>query len=267
MKTKTVINGISLAYEDCGAGAPLLLIHGFPLSRRIWAPQITALSNKFRIIAPDLRGFGESDAPEGPYSMELFSNDLISLLDHLGIAQTAACGMSMGGYVLLNLLERYPERITAACFMVTKGGGDDEAGKERRTLLAREALAKGAQAVAEPFSQILFVPGGAEKRPALFDEILQIMLGTSPQGLAGGLLAMRERKDYTDYLGGFRIPSLVIGAGLDKAIPPEESRKLAAALPDAKLVIVPDAGHMAGMEQPEAVNSALLSFLESLPTG
>jgi pimeloyl-ACP methyl ester carboxylesterase len=90
------------------------------------------------------------------------------------------------------------------------------------------------------------------------------MLGNQPQGLSGGLLAMRERKDYSDCLRGFRIPSLVIGAELDKAIPAMESRQLAAALPDAELVIVPEAGHMAGMEQPEAVNSALLSFLERL---
>jgi len=260
----TLVNGISLAYDDCGAGQPLLLIHGFPLSRKIWAPQIASLSNRFRVIAPDLRGFGGSDAPEGPYSMELFSDDLVGLLDGLGIAKAAVCGMSMGGYVLLNMLQRYPDRVAAACFMVTKGGADDEAGKERRTMLSGEVLAKGAQAVAEPFSRILFAPGGEEARPKLFGEIMQIMLETRPQGLSAGLLAMRERKDYSDSLGGIRIPSLVIGAELDKAIPAMESRKLAAALPDAKLVIVPDAGHMAGMEQPEAVNSALLSFLTPL---
>lgn len=263
---KISVNGISLAYDDCGTGVPLLLIHGFPLSRKIWAPQLAALADKFRLIAPDLRGFGASDAPQGPYSMDLFSDDLVALLDHLGIDRIVACGMSMGGYVLFNLLERYPGRVSAACFMVTKGGADDEAGKERRTRLGREVLAKGPGAVATPFSQLLFAPGTEKERPALFGEILQIMLGSSAQGLAGGLLAMRERRDYSDLLGSISIPSLVIGAELDQAIPATESRKLAAGIPGAELTIIPSAGHLVGMEQPTAVNASLLRFLQSLPS-
>lgn len=261
---KALVNGINMAYDDCGSGPALLLIHGFPLSRRIWAPQLAHLAASFRLIAPDLRGFGASDAPEGPYSMDLFSDDLMALLDHLGIFRAAVCGMSMGGYVLLNLLERYPERVSAACFMVTKGGGDDEAGKERRTLLSREVMAKGAQAVAAPFGQMLFATEAAEDQPELHEEIRQIILETSPAGLAGGLVAMRERRDYSGVLGSIRTPSLVIGAELDRAISAEESRRLAAAIPGAELVIIPAAGHMAGMERPEAVNAALLSFLQPL---
>jgi len=262
---RTVINGISLAFDDRGSGLPLLLIHGFPLSRRIWEPQIGALKGEFRTVAPDLRGFGESDAPDGPYSMDLFADDMIGLLDHLGIGRAVVCGMSMGGYVAMNMLDRYQERVRAACFMVTRSAADDEAGRERRLNLAREVMDKGPQIVTDAFSRILFSSRAGDGDTELVAEVCRIMAQTSSRGLAGGLLAMRERQDYTGRLAGFTVPSLVIGAELDIAIPPEESRRLAAGLPDARLAIIPDAGHMAGMENPAAVNRELLEFLHSLP--
>ena len=134
---KADINGISLAYSDRGTGLPLILIHGFPLCRAMWAPQAEALSRaNCRVITPDLRGFGQSGSGSGSASMELYADDIVALMDHLKIDKAVVGGMSMGGYVLLNLLERYPERVAAPIFIVTKAGGDDEAGKARRTALA-----------------------------------------------------------------------------------------------------------------------------------
>lgn len=262
---QAIINRISIAYEDQGSGLPLLLIHGFPLSRRIWHPQIRGLSNEFRLIAPDLRGFGESDAPEGGYSIDLFADDMIGLMDHLGLDRVVLCGMSMGGYVAMNMLDRYPERVRAACFMVTRGAADDEAGKERRLTLAKEVLSHGPQIVTDAFSRVLFSSSAGDEEAGLIAEVRRIMANTPSAGLAGGLLAMRERQDYTGKLAGFSIPSLVIGAANDLAIPPEESRRMAELLPDARLAIIPDAGHMAGMENPAAVNRELREFLVSLP--
>ncbi len=130
---KALINGITIGYDDNGSGPAVCLIHGFPLDRRMWRPQVMTLASAgYRVITPDLRGFGESDATEGPYTMDLYADDLVKLLDHLGIGRAVVGGMSMGGYVLLNLLERHPDRLAAACFIVTRSGADDEAGKERR---------------------------------------------------------------------------------------------------------------------------------------
>jgi len=265
---KALINGITIGYDDKGSGPAVCLIHGFPLDRRMWRPQVMALASAgYRVITPDLRGFGESDATEGPCTMELYADDLAALLDYLGVGHAVAGGMSMGGYVLLNLLERHPDRLTAACFIVSRSGADDEAGKERRLSLAGEVMKSGPRVTAELFEKILFATKTPRERPELIAEVYGWMLEKDAVGLAGGLLAMRGRKDYTGHLEGFHLPALVIGAEEDRAVPAENARALAAGLPQGRLCIIPGAGHLANLEQPEAFNSCLLEFLNNLPQG
>jgi pimeloyl-ACP methyl ester carboxylesterase len=260
-----VINGITLAYDDHGSGHPLLLIHGFPLCRRMWHPQIQSLTSAgFRVITPDLRGFGETEAPEGPYSMGLFADDLVEFLDYLGIETAVVGGMSMGGYVLFNLLERYPARIRGACFITTRANADDEAAKERRLALARDVMKFGPQVVAGVFESLLFAEESLSERPKLVAEVFRWMTANDCRGIAGGLLAMRERKDYTQLLTGFSVPALAIGAEGDKAAPPANARAIAAGIPGCRLAIIPQAGHMANLENPGAFNAAMLEFLRSL---
>jgi 3-oxoadipate enol-lactonase len=262
---RAVINGTTMAYDDDGSGPPLLLIHGFPLCRRMWHPQIRALvSAGFRVITPDLRGFGESDTPEGPYSMELFADDMAGLLDHLGIEEAVVGGMSMGGYILFNLLERYRSRVKGACFITTRANADDGAGKERRLVLARDVMKFGPQIVAEAFEKLLFAGETIAGRPKLVGEVYGWMTANDSRGIAGGLLAMRERKDYTALLPGFTVPSLAIGAEEDRAAPPDNARAIAAAIPGCGFALIPHAGHMANLENPGAFNAALVEFLRSL---
>jgi pimeloyl-ACP methyl ester carboxylesterase len=262
---KADINGITMAFTSTGEGPAILLIHGFPLNHRLWQPQAVALANAgYQVVTPDLRGFGETDAPEGPYSMNLFADDMIALLDHLGIEKAVVGGMSMGGYVLLNILERYPQRVAAAAFVVTRSDADNEAGKERRQALADEVMRNGSIVAANAFAAVLFADDTPTTRPAMVSEVKAWMQSNSPQGLAGALMAMRNRKDSTLLLPNFYSPAIVIGAGEDKAIPPENSRLLAANLPDSRLVVIPNAGHMVTLEQPEAVNAALQEFLDQV---
>ncbi len=263
---QTIINGVTMAYDDSGSGPPLLLIHGFPLNRRMWRPQLNKLPLAgYRVIAPDLRGFGESDAPEGPYSMEIFADDVIGLMDHLAVEKAVIGGMSMGGYVLFNLLERYPERVGGALFITTRANADDEAGRARRLQLATDVRKFGPQVVADAFQQILFAPGTPVERPKLVEEVYGWMVETDSRGLAGGLLAMRERKDYTSRLGSFRVPAMAIAAEEDQAAPPAALDVIAAGIPGCRLCIVPGAGHLANLEDVKAFNNCVLEFLESLP--
>ncbi len=251
----------SLYYEEAGSGPALVLIHGFPLSGSVWCQQLAGLAGKFRLVAPDLRGFGKSAPYDIPCSMDIYADDTIMLMDHLGIETAAVCGMSMGGYVLLNLLERYPERVNAACFMVTKAGADDAEGRSRRTALAEEIVKSGSKVAADAFDRILFAPGAVIRNPDMVLQVHEIMEAASPEGLVCGLMAMRDRPDYSDMLGEIRVRSLVIGAEEDLAIPVHESEKLATGLHDATLCIIPAAGHMVMLEQAEVVNRAITEFL------
>ncbi len=256
---------LRLKYDEQGEGLPVVLIHGFPLCRRMWHPQLEALADAgCRVICPDLPGFGESPAAPGPISMAGYADAVIGLLDELDIAQAAIGGMSMGGYVLLNLVERYPVRVMGALFMVTRASADDAAGREKRTALAAEVSGGNRLIVAETFARVLFAPDTAQKNPGLIAEVRQWMEATTAEGLAGGLLAMRDRDDYLPRLAGLTLPSLVVGAEQDLAVPIEHSRILAAGLPQSELCIIPGAGHMANLEQPELFNQRLVEFLARL---
>ncbi|UPU35723.1 alpha/beta hydrolase [Geomonas paludis] len=260
------INSTTLAYDDMGTGPAVILIHGFPLNRQMWQPQLQPIAAAgFRVIAPDLRGFGASDAPAGGYSMERFADDIIALLDALKIDKAVIGGMSMGGYILMNLLERYPDRVRAACFIATRSNADDEAGRERRKAMAAEAERLGANPIIKIFAELLFASETSQTSPELIARVTTWMRDTNPKGLAGGLLAMRDRKDYTPLLPSFRHPSLVIAGAEDRAAPAEAAQTLMDGLRGCRSKVIDKAGHMVNMEQPEIFNQTLIEFLNSLP--
>lgn len=254
---------MSLAFDDKGTGLPVLLIHGFPLSRGMWRPQIEALTKAgYRVIVPDLPGFGESPPLNGSVSMAAYADAVVALLDQLGIEQAVVGGMSMGGYVLLNLVERYPHRVLAALYLVTRASADDAVGKVRRGDLAGAVRDGDREVVPNTFEKLLFAAATPQKHPELIAEVRQWMDAALPEGVAGGLLAMRDRQDYLEALPTFSIPALVIGAAEDVAVPPGHAEALAAGLPDAELHIIPAAGHMVNLEQAETFNRILFDYLE-----
>jgi pimeloyl-ACP methyl ester carboxylesterase len=251
-----------VCYDDKGSGPAVVLIHGFPLSRQMWQPQVGALQQAgYRVITPDLPGFGASAALTGPASMSGYADEVIALLDHLRVEIAVVGGMSMGGYVLLDLVERYPQRLAAALYLLTRAAADDTAGKARRSELAETVRRGRLESVPEAFEQLLFAPATLRRRPELIDAVRSWMAEASAEGVVGALLAMRDRKDYVDLLPSFHVPALVVGAAEDLAIPPAHAELLAAKLPAAELHIIPEAGHMANLEQPGAFNRILLDFL------
>ncbi|TYO97116.1 pimeloyl-ACP methyl ester carboxylesterase [Geothermobacter ehrlichii] len=253
-----------LRYDEAGKGPAVVLLHGFPLCRRMWQPQMEALAAAgYRVIAPDLPGFGKSPLA-GEASMDLYADAVVGLLDHLDLNQAVIGGMSMGGYVLCNLLDRYPQRASAAMFLVTRAAADDDEARARRTALAESARAGDLKPIADAFESILFAPGVGSRRPELVEQVRSWMLSTPPEGVAGGLLAMRDRRDMVIRLRDFDLPALVVGAELDVAVPLGHSQLLAGQLPQARLEVIPQAGHMANLEQPELFSSVLCDFLAGL---
>jgi len=264
------INGFDMAFDLEGSGPPVLLIHGFPLNRKMWRSQAMALvATGFQVITPDLRGFGQSSVGEEDQAgssggMDLLADDLVALLDHLEVEEVIVAGMSMGGYVLLNLLARYPERVGAACFLVTRADPDDQTARDKRDHLIAEVESGNPVAVADGFIKVLFAEETYGRKPELVDEVHNWLAATDPAGLLLGLRAIRDRVDSRPLLSELTLPVLVVGAVNDQAIPPDRSGELAATIPGAQLRLIEKAGHMANLEETAAFNQALLLFLDSL---
>lgn len=255
-----------LAHDITGHGPAVLLIHGFPLCRRMWQPQHEALTHAgFQLICPDLPGFGDSPAIGETCSMSDYADQIIALLDHCGIEQAVIGGMSMGGYVLFDLIERYPQRLAGALFIVTRAGNDDAVGREKREQLAQVTLTQGTSSAAQTFSGLVFAPATSAAHPELIQQVTGWMKASDPRGLAGALRAMRDRTDQTASLGKIRIPTLSIGAEQDRAIPFEHARAIADGISGAQFCLIPAAGHMVNLEQPERFNACVIDFLDSLP--
>lgn len=269
MVTKTaLINGIMMTWDDVGEGPPVLLIHGFPFCRAMWRPQLACLvAAGYRVIAPDLRGFGETDVLTGSCCMDTFGDDLLELLDHLELPRVAVVGMSMGGYILFNLLNRFPERFLAAVFLVTRSLPDDAAAKQRRLQLIESVRRLGPQAVADNFLPLVLTDETITHRPKLAEEVYSWMVGTATSGLTEALQAMRDRPDTTPCLSGLRLPALAIAAEQDKACPVEFLRIIAEGIEGCRLVVIQGASHLLNLERPGELNRELLNFLRPvMPT-
>lgn len=257
------ISDFSLAYTDVGRGLPLLFIHGFPFNHRMWQPQIETLSDIARAIAPDLRGHGESSPVPGPYNMDQLAGDLAELLDTLGITQPVVlCGLSMGGYVSFAFYRNYPGRVAGLILAATRAKPDTPEGKANRDKTAEKAREEGVRPVVDGMIGKLFAPQTYRQNPALVEEVRTMMEGTSQAGMIGALMAMKERPDSTPTLREIQPAALIIHGREDQIVPLEEARQMQAEIPEARLVEIPDAGHLVNLEQPEAFNHAVRDYLE-----
>jgi pimeloyl-ACP methyl ester carboxylesterase len=257
------INDNALAHADVGNGLPVVLLHAFPLNRTMWEPQIAALFGECRCIVPDLRGFGDSPK-SGPYSMDVMADDVIALLDALQIERAVVGGLSMGGYVALNLVRRYRPRVRALLLADTRAPADTPEGRQKRDELIAVARSEGAAAVAEKQITGLIGKSTREKQPELVDRIRGVMAGESVDGIVGALEAMKGRADSTALLATIDIPTLVVVGEEDVVTPPKEARAMHEQIRGSRLEIIPGAGHLSNIERPAAFNAALSDFVGSL---
>lgn len=238
----------------------MVLLHAFPLEGEMFEPQWTALAGRARFVVPDLRGFGGSTASPGPSEMGAMADDVLALLDHLGIESAVVGGVSMGGYAALALLRNDPGRVRALVLADTQTSADDLTGREVRERTAQEVLARGSTALL-PLMDRLLRPGAPE---ALRDRVSAWITSGDPEGQAAALRGMALRPDARDILARFGGPVLVVVGTEDVLTPPPKARSMADLVPGAELVEIPGAGHLANLEQPAAFNAALGGFLDRL---
>jgi pimeloyl-ACP methyl ester carboxylesterase len=253
----------NLAVQVAGTGAPLLLVHGFPLDRSMWRNQLDGIGG-WTCIAPDLRGAGESTVPRDGYSMARYADDLVLVLDAMGAGTAVCCGLSMGGYILFELLRRHPTRVRALILCDTKAEPDTPEGKRGRDDLAQVARRDGSGVVADRLLPKLVGRSTAAREPAIVAAVRDMAARSPVDGIVGALGAMRDRPDSTPLLGQIRVPTLVLVGAEDEITPPAIGRGMADRIPGGRYLEVAGAGHMAPLERPGVVTPAISDFLAGL---
>ena len=270
MTKQLTVGDRKIAVYDEGSGQTILFVHGFPLSHAMWRGQLETLKAKFRVVAPDLRGFGSSPLPasvdaEAKTTMRQMADDCAAALDALQIAEPVVlCGLSMGGYVAWQFAKHHTGKLRGLILCDTKAAGDTSEAAETRRKMAEHVLKHGTGAVAEAMPGKLFAQVTYKENPEIVAEVRKTIEATSPQGLAAAQRGMAEREDVRAWLPQIDLPTLVIVGREDAISPVDEMRAIADAIPGAKFHVVEQAGHMAPLEQPGDVNSLIADFVTSL---
>jgi 3-oxoadipate enol-lactonase len=261
---RATLNTISINYVERGpaGGLPLVFIHGFPFSLEMWEPQVQVFSDTCRVLVYDLRGHGLSDVGDGQYTIDFFVDDLLALLDHLGIEKIVLCGLSMGGYIALRALERVPERVYGVILSNTRSEADSNESKIRRSNTMKTVKLRGVTAFAEDFVKSIFSKETLQSRPEIVEKIKRIIINTSPLGICGTQLALAARTDSTPALPSIGVPSLILVGEHDVLTPPSAARAMHEKFAGSELHVIPRAAHMSNLENTEQFNAFVGAFLK-----
>jgi 3-oxoadipate enol-lactonase len=262
--TTARIAGGDLAYDVVGQGPALLLLHAFPLGMVMWEPQARAFASSHQVIRFDARGFGGSPPGDGLLTMERIADDAVALLDHLGVSRAAVCGLSMGGYAALALVRRHPDRLRALVLADTRAGADAAAARTARAAQADKVRKEGSAAIADAVLPKLVGETTHKERPDLLARLRETIAANPPRGIADALAGLAARADSTPTLREIRVPTLVVCGDEDVITPLGESEALVRGVAGSRLEVVPAAGHLSSLENPDRFNDALGKFLKGL---
>ena len=250
-----------LAYEDKGpdsARLPLVLVHGHPFDRTMWAPQLDAFSAERRVIAPDLRGYGASPSSPQVTRFEQFAQDLAALLDDLDVDGCVLAGLSMGGQVAMDLVRRFQHRVRGLVLADTFPAPETPEGVRARHAMADRLLREGMRGYADEVLEKMVAPYASAEVKA---HVHRMMTATRPESAAAALRARAGRPDYRELLTSVTVPALVVVGADDTYTPVSDAEAMHAALPDSVLHVVGRTAHMPNLERPKEFNEALESFL------
>jgi 3-oxoadipate enol-lactonase len=260
------VNGMRIGYQEAGAGVPVLLLHAFPLNSLMWEEQIGRLSRRFHVIAPDLRGFGQTELTIGEHSIDLMASDVQRLLESMSVGRAVVVGLSMGGYVAMALYRRKPSLFRGLVLADTRATSDTAEARARRYKSAERAERDGSSAIAEDMIPVLLGPTTLQTRQEVVTRVRSIIQSNSAVAIARAQRAMAERLDSTELMQSVSVPALIIAGSEDGLTPPSEAEKLRDSIPGARFEALYAAGHLSNLEQPEHFSDAVERFVESLET-
>ena len=266
INSRLSINDIMMSYtEDGKDGAPFLIfIHGFPFNKSMWNVQVQALKDDYHVITYDVRGHGDSDSGKVDFSIELFVNDLISLMDILKIDKTVLCGLSMGGYISLSAILNFPERFDALILSDTNCIADSPEAIEKRKTAIENIRKNGVEKYADDSIKNLFSPSSFIARKEEIEAVRKMIISTSEKSLCNTLLALCKRKETCSKLSEIKVPVLIMVGKEDKVTPPAAAKFMHEKIKGSCLGIIEHAGHLSNMENPDVFDYQFKKFVSSV---
>ncbi|HOP49841.1 MAG TPA: alpha/beta fold hydrolase [Ignavibacteriales bacterium] len=261
---KKLSNGIAYYGNNNPDKQAIIFLHGFPFNHTMWNFQAEKLANDYNVIQYDLRGLGNSEVGDGQYTMEMMVDDLMFLIYELKLDKPVICGLSMGGYITFRALEREQNAFKGAILCDTHPFADDTAAKLRRQNTIKQINSEGLRSFVESFLPPLFGLDTKQNNHSLIDEWINVCLQNNPIGVKGCQIAMLTRTDTFDALKNIHIPTLCFGGNDDVSCPPATIKQFADQFPKSDFAIVPRAGHMSPLENPDFVLSIIQNFLSNL---
>lgn len=259
------INGVSLAWREAGSGLAVVFVHGHPFDHTMWDPQMAALSSKYRIIAPDLRGYGVSEAPAvKATTLETMATDIRALLDHLQIQRAVIAGLSMGGQVAMAFADLFPERLAGLVLAATFAEGETPEGVAARRAMAERFMNEGSVLPGGEMLPRLLAPASLKRDPALAVKVFTMIANASPAGSAAALRGRALRKDYVEPLTHVVVPALIVVGTEDKYVTRERAERMHIALRGSRLEVFEGVGHMPNLEAADRFNALLDEFLAGI---
>ncbi|MCA1711470.1 MAG: alpha/beta hydrolase [Actinobacteria bacterium] len=255
---------MELACREVGTGQPLVLLHAFPLSSAMWLGQREGLGHRCRVITPDQRGFGGSELGDEPPSLDACADDVAELLDRLALDRVVLGGLSMGGYVAMAFLRRHPDRVAALVLADTKASADPEPVRANRERIAAAVLAEGSTVLQDEVLPTLLGTTTMASRPGVLGRVRGLVQAAPSEAVAWAQRAMAARPDSLDTLRGYDGPALVLVGEQDLLSPVADAQAMADALPQGRLAVLPEAGHLTAVETPEAFTEQVAGFLAAL---
>ncbi|PKQ46956.1 alpha/beta fold hydrolase [Confluentibacter flavum] len=259
------INDFQLSYDDVGEGSiPIIFLHGFPFDKTMWQVQLEFLKSSYHLIACDIRGFGKSTDEESPLSMDLFADDLIQFMDKLSIEKAIVCGLSMGGFVALNAMKRFPDRFDALILCDTQCIADTAEVKEKRYKTINDIEDDGVTNFNEGFIKKVFHKDSIANKKELVEELRHVVFSNSDHIIMQGLVALAERSETCTMLKEINIPTLILCGREDEVTPMVQSESMHASIEGSIFHVIDHAGHVSNLEQPDAFNKYFLDFLTGI---
>lgn len=259
--------GRTTGYLDVEGAGPvrhaLVLLHAFPLAAEMWRAQLEAVPAGWRVVAPDLRGFGASspDAPTGTVSIDDYAHDVLALLDHLELHRVVVGGNSMGGYAAFGLLRHAPERVKGLVLSDTRAEPDTDEARASRAAMIETLASGGLPAVWEGMQAGLVGATTRGLRPEVVERVRRLVLAQHPEGVRRAIERLASRPDSTPLLGAIGCPTLVIVGEEDQITGVDVARRLRDLIPSAEMAIIRRSGHLPAIEQPHEFNALLARFL------